>query len=454
VAAAFSPLDEELALPAGQLSPFLLESVVRLASWMPFARAVAEVAWCTGTTVSATTVRRRTEAAGGTYEAVQTEQVATLEREAPAAAPGPAVQVLSVDGVMVPLVGGVWAEVKTLALGTVEARTAGSPHRPQREVRTVDLSYFSRMTDHKTFTRLALVETQRRGTETAGRVCGVCDGARWNQEFLDHHRPDAVRILDWPHAVSYVAAVAKAVYGEGTPAAKAWLAQQKETLLHGDPALLLADLACLQTALGAVADGSQERFVWTLPGARAADPPLQGMLGQEVAQQAVAVVDDSRQYLQDRQAQVQYAAFRAAHYPIGSGSVESANKLLVQARLKGAGMRWAPASVNPMVALRTVAYSDRWEEAWPRITATQRCARQAQTTQRRTVRQEERARLAAEERARLAAEQARAATATAPPLSPPRTPARPPAPPARARSRKPAPDHPWRRPVVSHPRSA
>ena len=37
-------------------------------------------------------------------------------------------------------------------------------------------------------------------------------------------------------------------------------------------------------------------------------------------------------------------------WPIGSGSVESANKGVVQARLKGAGMRWERSHVNPMLA--------------------------------------------------------------------------------------------------------
>lgn len=62
-----------------------------------------------------------------------------------------------------------------------------------------------------------------------------------------------------------------------------------------------------------------------------------------------------------------YAWFQARGYPIGSGSVESANTLVVERRLKGAGMHWALAHVNPMVALRTVACRDRWAEAWPQI---------------------------------------------------------------------------------------
>lgn len=443
----FSPLDEELALAAGHLSSYVLEAVVRLASWMPFGRAVTEAAWFTGVRVSETSVRRLTEAAGRTYEAEQTAQVAVLERETPAAPQGPPVQALYVDGAMVPLVGGVWGEVKTLAVGTVEVLPEGERRRGRQEVRTTDLTYFSRMTDHETFTGLALVETHRRGTETAGVVCAVSDGAVWIQGCIDHHRPDAVRILDWPHAVEYLSAVATAVFGARTPGATAWLAQQKEALLYGDPAGCLTGLADLHAAVTAVADGSQERVVWTV----AADPPLHGVLGREAARQAVTVVADSLGYLRKRAAQLQYAAFREAHYPIGSGSVESANKLLVEARLKGAGMRWAPDSVNPMVALRTVAYSDRWNEAWPLIRAAQRRERQGATTQRRTLRQTERARSAAEH-----AEQERAAATPTP--TPPRLAAATPpvrsAPPAPHRSRTPARTHPWRQGTLSHRRSA
>jgi hypothetical protein len=446
VGADFSPLDEELALPAGHLSSFVLESVVRLASWMPFGRAVQEAAWFTGVTTSETSVRRLTEAAGRAYEAGQTAQVAVLERGMPQAPQGPPVQALSVDGAMVPLVGGVWGEVKTLAIGTVELREAES--RPRQEVRTTDLSYFSRMTDHETFTRLALVETHRRGTETAGVVCAVSDGAIWIQACLDHHRPDAVRILDWPHAVAYLSVVAKAVFGLETPAATGWLAQQKETLLHGDPAACLTSLADLHAAVTAVAEGRQERLVWTV----AATPPLQGVLGRAAAQQAAPVVAESLQYLRKRAAQIQYAAFRVARYPIGSGSVESANKLLVEARLKGAGMHWAPTSVNPMVALRTVAYGDRWEAAWPLIRTTQQRERQVASRQRRTIRLAERAHLAAERatQERLAV----AATALAPTEPAPPTPLAPTAAPARRRSSTPAPNHPWRTGTLSHRCSA
>jgi len=71
--------------------------------------------------------------------------------------------------------------------------------------------------------------------------------------------------------------------------------------------------------------------------------------------------------------------------------VESGNKLVVEARLKGAGMhcrlapscsrheRWAEAHVNPMLALRNILCSGRWKEEWPKIEARLR----KQTRQRR-----------------------------------------------------------------------
>jgi hypothetical protein len=72
-------------------------------------------------------------------------------------------------------------------------------------------------------------------------------------------------------------------------------------------------------------------------------------------------------YLEKRKQQMQYPRFQAQGWPIGSGIVESGNKLVVEARLKGAGMHWAEEQVNPMLALRNIICSDRWKEEWPKI---------------------------------------------------------------------------------------
>ena len=69
-------------------------------------------------------------------------------------------------------------------------------------------------------------------------------------------------------------------------------------------------------------------------------------------------------YLRKRLASMDYPAFQRAGWPIGSGMVESGNKLVMQARLKGAGMHWAPEQVNAMLALRMALCNERWDAGW------------------------------------------------------------------------------------------
>jgi hypothetical protein len=242
---------------------------------------------------------------------------------------------LSVDGAFVPLVGGEWAEVRTLAIGAV-----GEPVEEQGErvVHTRELSYFSRLADAETFTEAALTEIQRRGVEGAQQVAGVVDGALWCQGFLDIHRPDAQRILDFPHAAERLAQLGALLLGEGSQAAREWTQQQCHTLQHHGPQPLLAQV-------------------------RAQCAVARSLLSETAAQR----LGEHLVYLEKRTDQMNYPRYRQAGWPIGSGMVESANKLVVQARLKGAGMHWARAHVNPMLVLRGVWCSERWEASWPLI---------------------------------------------------------------------------------------
>jgi len=355
----FFPLDEELKLVAGTFTPSLVEGIVRLGTWMPFGAVPAGIAYFCKVSLSEPTARRKTEEAGQAYVEVQTAQVEALERAESAPPSGPPLQQISVDGALVPLLHKQWGEVKTLAIGVI-----GPPVQEQGEwhVHAEQLSYFSRMTDHETFARLATAETHRRGTETATTVCAVNDGAEWEQKFVDYHRSDAVRILDGGHGAEHVSDVGRAVFGRATPAEESWRTAQLRALKQDDPPSLVAELERLRQAL---VTGEQ--------------------LGTEAA--ALDTVEANLEYFTKRREQIRYAAFAQAGYPIGSGAVESGNKLVVEARLKGAGMHWAPAHVNPMVALRTVACSDTWEEAWPQITTRVRERTKERAQRRRTARQ-------------------------------------------------------------------
>jgi len=404
----------------------LEESLVRLATWMPFDKAVNELHHFTRVQVSEPTVRRDAQAAGAAYVDLQTEEVERIEQTLPPAPAGPAVQLLSVDGAMVPLVHGEWAEVKTLAIGSVQPPVL-DVKRGEWVVHSTDLSYFSRLADAETFGRLALVETQRRGTETAQHVCAVTDGAEWEQGFIDLHRRDATRILDFGHAGEYVAQAGQVVLGEGTDSFQGWLKDTLHELKHGEPDTVLNTLRDMHAEMSVRGAGCEA---------------------------AASTIQKSLAYLEKRREHMDYARFQALGYPIGSGSVESANKLVVEARLKGSGMHWALEHINPMLALRNIACSDRWEEAWPQIT--QRLRRQAAAARLRRHQQRQAKKVAASIVTTLLAQPEMIPIET--PQVAPRQPAlsaqvsTSPSKSAEKKPHRPAANHPWRRSPIGRAR--
>ncbi len=328
----FFPLDEELALSSGSLTPKQQDHLAHLATWMPFERASKMLETLLGVQVSEPTVRRGTLHAGAQYEAHQTAQ----SRQ-----PGPTEpavirceqQVISTDGAYVPLVKGAWAEVRTVAIGEVKAKATAEE---VREVHTSHVSYFSRMTDAITFGDQAEVEMRRRGVSQAKAVCAVTDGADWIQGFIDLHRPDAVRILDFPHAAEHLGLLIEALQQAGVTLPVRALERSLHILKHRGPGLLVHWCDRLPAAIT-----------------------------------ELEAVQKHLHYFRKREALMQYPQYQEQGWPLGSGMVESANKVVVQARLKGAGMHWEPTHVNPMLALRSAACSERWDEAWQDISLEQ-----------------------------------------------------------------------------------
>lgn len=280
------PLDEELALPPGSsLMPRQQEHLVHLASWMPFARAAQMMECLLGVWVSKATKRRQTQQAGALALAVQTVQ-AQVNQEDARAATAPARLVVSADGAMVPLLKGEWAEVRTVAIGEVKKAEVA---QDEDEVRIDHLSYFSRLSTAETFADLAEVEMRRRGVSQAEHVCAVSDGADWLQGFFDLHRPDALRILDFPHAAEHVSLLIQAVQQTGMRLPSDLLPRLLHRLKHRGPGLLMRLL---------------ERM------------PNHLMQQEDVREHAG--------YLCKREALMQYPQYRKQGWPIGSGMVESA----------------------------------------------------------------------------------------------------------------------------------
>jgi hypothetical protein len=325
----FFPLDEALGLLPGILTPHGHECLVRLAAWMPFGKAAEILEDFMGVHVSPIVSQKYTENAGAAYVQLQEEEVERLEKGMDSVEKGADKLQISADGAMVPLVHGIWAEVKTLVVGEVQPAVEKNG---ERVVHTRNLSYFSRKVNADAFQRLALVEVHRRGVEQASEVAAIMDGAEWEQGFTDYHCPQATRILDFPHAAEHINEIGEYLHGEHTPESLAWLGEHLHHLKHEGPDELLLELHKLQSQY----------------------PQAEAISGNLA-------------YLEKRKHQLQYPQFQAQGWPIGSGIVESGNKLVVEARLKGSGMHWKESHVDSMLALRNIICSDRWKEEWPKI---------------------------------------------------------------------------------------
>jgi hypothetical protein len=140
--------------------------------------------------------------------------------------------------------------------------------------------------------------------------------------------------LDFPHAVSYLSQAAQAAFGPGSREAAVWLDEWAPKLKRQEPEDVLMALRALPT-----------------PGPDAAEEHRK-----------------ARHYLEARVEQMRHARFQERGYPIGSGIVESACKVVVEARLKGSGMHWAGKNVDPLLALRGRLCSAQWTQTWQGIT--------------------------------------------------------------------------------------
>jgi hypothetical protein len=412
-----------------------------------FGRAVTLLRRLTGVVASKATARRRAYAAGEAALALEERERRAIAADPPPVTPGPAVLQLSVDATTVQLVGGEYTEVKLAGMAEVVQKQDKDGHPIAK---ASNLTYAVRWESATQFGQTLTLEAQRRHLDGAATVVSPNDGAVWIQEtVVDLVAPQAVRILDEPHAAEHLGLLGQLAYGPTGLAAGDWVARQRQTLLTqaDGPALLLAELDRLLAA------GPHPAAPRT-----AEDPDPVATLAREVA------------YFHKRQDQIRYVHFRQQGYPIGSGIVESGHAVVIAPRCKRAGMRWAPEHLNPLLVLRGIEANERMEATapaiWREVQARGRQAQRAAQQERRAVRLVARQAAAAPEAAETnpapqsvtrattavatpaaAAAPSRtttqAATAAARPASPPPTRKPPPG------RRRPAPNHPWRAPFLA-----
>lgn len=115
-------------------------------------------------------------------------------------------------------------------------------------IRTVALCSFSRLVEAETFTHRATAETYVRGVARAPCVVAVSDSAERIQKLFDLPCPQAIRMLDVPHAAQRLSRIAAAIWGEGSAEARTWSETPITALTRDGPADMPAEVAAMAAA--------------------------------------------------------------------------------------------------------------------------------------------------------------------------------------------------------------
>jgi hypothetical protein len=348
-----APVDEELGLGPGVLSPGLARVVARAAIEAPFAQAVDTVHEALGVAVSVEVARRTTEELGAVAEAQVKGAIARAKQGQEVWAPGDrevaqdtTTLAVGLDGVRVQHSAD-WHEMKVLTLAPLGPDRQTDPERGRTHLAWGAASYGAGTEGAEDFWWRVHVEAVRHGLGTAAvrTVVVLGDGADWIWQrvrtFLGTPDTEVVEIVDIFHAYGYLWEVGNAIFGAGSMAASAWVEPLKDQLYESGPAPVLAALAALNPTTAEAAEAHH----------------------------------DAVRYFTGNAARMDYPRFVSRDFPIGSGAVESTCKCLVEARAKQSGMRWSGEGVQHLTSLRALHRSGRWTTFWQTQPHRQRAAR-------------------------------------------------------------------------------
>jgi hypothetical protein len=191
----------------------------------------------------------------------------------------------------------------------------------------------------------ALGESLRRqgaqvGMDRADRWVAIADGGAGVEDWLRANFPrvEAV-ILDFYHAAEHVGDWAKAHHPGDEAAAGRVAGAWCHRLKHDGGAAVLADLRLIDASGWSVA-------------------------AREAHRQLLV-------YFENQVHRMDYPAYRANGWLIGSGPVEAACKQVVGQRLKGSGMRWGEAGADAVCHLRALFRGEegQWDAYWASLAA-------------------------------------------------------------------------------------
>lgn len=146
--------------------------------------------------------------------------------------------------------------------------------------------------------------------------------------------PDRLEILDFYHLCEYIWSLAKIYYSAEKTQAEQWAEEQLERLKNSESNLVFEEL----------------KFIEKIGGTK------------ELLEETEKVLS----YLESNKDRIDYKSYLSQGLMIGSGVIESSNKVVVTNRMKHGGMHWSKEGAQSIMSLRALYCSDRqeWNDFW------------------------------------------------------------------------------------------
>lgn len=178
--------------------------------------------------------------------------------------------------------------------------------------------------NYKIFKKYVLALAERYEYKYRNQIVVVSDGADWIHVLVSELFPNAVHILDLSHLKEHVGDFGKFIYANDEETANKWIDEIINLIEQSDIDSLLnkllpyKDLKCPKNVLN----------LYT--------------------------------YIKNHKDCIDYKSYKEHGYFVGSGASESANKYVMQDRMKLQGMRWIKANAQKMLALKCRIEGGEW----------------------------------------------------------------------------------------------
>ena len=323
--ATLCPLEVNCQLRFGSATPLLAEVVSFKLASAPAGEVAQDLAKSHGVVLSASYLHHLAQEVGQ----LAADKQATWHLQAAAAPAAVALIATGVDGTTMPMVGEAYKEAMC---GTIALYDQAGERLQTEYLGTMPEA--GKATFAQRFT--TRVDQVKARYPKALHVC-LGDGAQWNWEFFATHYPEAVWVLDFYHAATHLHTAAEAIFSPG-PEAEEYYERWRTALRAQDDGVtqLLRSLLYYRNR-GALAASAQQ------------------------------ALDTELNYFRQHAQLMQYADFRAAGLPIGSGVTEAGCKELIKARFGRSGMRWKRGSGAPLLQLRAIKLSQQWDSFWSKV---------------------------------------------------------------------------------------